>query len=358
MNEFLKRKVNTIFLMLGHECNLNCQYCLQHGITEEPLSHDINPDIYDFLEEISEGNNLRIQFYGGEPLLSWEDIQTVITELESRYLPIKYSMITNGKLLTEEVVNFCCKHNMNISVSWDGPNTLKTRGYDVLQDKRDLLLKVKRLCVSSVISAKNYPIEVLDAQQKFLDEYIAVNEKKCSLNCDLIFDTGIVPKSLLEFDWPRLEQEIHKLTKRYLLKITKDTPMDHAHFEFINEIYQRIKGYYKNTDSYEREQNRTVCCCRNGYTTLNLGLDGNLYTCHNSSQKLGHISDNYYEYLLRVAATDNTTENMKICRDCFALPYCNAGCKLVYDRELFCKLRQTIYKAFADELIKAGVENA
>ena len=358
MNKFLRRKVNIIFLMLGHECNLNCEYCLQHGITEEPLSHEINSDIYDFIEEMSEGNNFHIQFYGGEPLLFWKDIQNVVAELEIRYLPIRCSIITNGKLLTEDIVDFCNKHGINISISWDGPNVLQTRGYDVIQDKHDLLLKVKRLCISSVISAKNYPLEILDAQQRFLEDYMTVNKKVFNLNCDLIFNTGVVPKNLLEFDWARLEQEIRELTKRYLSKMTKDISMDHAHFEFINDIYQRVKKYYQDTNVYESEQNRTTCCCGNGYTVLNLGLNGSLYICHNSSQKAGHIKDNYHDYILKVMAADPTKENMQYCKDCFALPYCNAGCKLVKDRKLYCKLRQTIYKAFTDELIKAGVKDA
>ena len=28
MSKFLKRKVHTVFLMLGNNCNMNCKYCL------------------------------------------------------------------------------------------------------------------------------------------------------------------------------------------------------------------------------------------------------------------------------------------------------------------------------------------
>jgi MoaA/NifB/PqqE/SkfB family radical SAM enzyme len=54
--KYLKRNINTVFLMLGNSCNMNCAYCLQHPLVHKPLTREVNPEIYDFLEEISQEN--------------------------------------------------------------------------------------------------------------------------------------------------------------------------------------------------------------------------------------------------------------------------------------------------------------
>ena len=106
--KYLRRNINTVFLMLGNSCNMNCAYCLQHPLVHKPLTKDVNPEIYDFLEEISRENArpLHLQFYGGEPLLYFGTIQEVTKEIEKRKLPMTFGIITNGRALTDEMVRF------------------------------------------------------------------------------------------------------------------------------------------------------------------------------------------------------------------------------------------------------------
>lgn len=51
--KYLRRNINTVFLMLGNSCNMNCAYCLQHPLVHKPLTGEVNPEIYDFLEEVA-----------------------------------------------------------------------------------------------------------------------------------------------------------------------------------------------------------------------------------------------------------------------------------------------------------------
>ena len=52
MGRFLKRRIHTVFLMLGNSCNMNCRYCLQHPLVNRQLTEKINPVIYDFLKNV------------------------------------------------------------------------------------------------------------------------------------------------------------------------------------------------------------------------------------------------------------------------------------------------------------------
>jgi uncharacterized protein len=106
--KYLKRNINTVFLMLGNSCNMNCAYCLQHPLVHKPLTREVNPEIYDFLEEISQENSrpLHLQFYGGEPLLYFGTIQEVVAAVKKRKLNMTFGIITNGRALTDEMVRF------------------------------------------------------------------------------------------------------------------------------------------------------------------------------------------------------------------------------------------------------------
>lgn len=131
--KYLRRNINTVFLMLGNSCNMNCAYCLQHPLVHKALTREVNPEIYDFLEEISQENPrpLHLQFYGGEPLLYFGTIQEVVAAVKKRKLNMTFGIITNGRALTDEMVRFFNAWNFTVCVSWDGPHVKETRGYDV-----------------------------------------------------------------------------------------------------------------------------------------------------------------------------------------------------------------------------------
>jgi uncharacterized protein len=52
--KYVRRNINTVFLMLGNSCNMNCAYCLQHPLVHKALTREVNPEIYDFLEEVTQ----------------------------------------------------------------------------------------------------------------------------------------------------------------------------------------------------------------------------------------------------------------------------------------------------------------
>ena len=77
MSKYLNIDIDTIFIMLGDKCNFNCKYCMQVNYEREQITNDINGDIFKFIEELSDSNNdrpLRLHFYGGEPLLYFNNM--------------------------------------------------------------------------------------------------------------------------------------------------------------------------------------------------------------------------------------------------------------------------------------------
>lgn len=346
--KYLRRNINTVFLMLGNSCNMNCAYCLQHPLVHKALTREVNPEIYDFLEEVAQENDrpFHLQFYGGEPLLYFGIIKNVVTELEKRKIPLTFGIITNGRALTDEMVRFFNARNFTVCVSWDGPHVKETRGYDVFSvpETRERILALEHLCLSAVLSAKAYPREVLQAFQKISEEYSAIHGYQIAVNLDEIMDTGLPKKNLLDIDYSRVKWEMTVMALQFLDGFGKRVSPDRYTEEaYIRQLFHALKEFYL---TGKGKWTRYTAACGNGLTVLNLDLQGNFYPCHNTSRKAGTIQDGYFTYLQRILAGDHTHEHRKECLSCTALAFCQGGCKLVGDKarkESYCRLKRAVF---------------
>ena len=130
----LKNKVKKITLQVTQNCNLRCGYCSYSGKYEQrthtnnKMSFELMKKSVDFLMEHSVDvlEPVNIGFYGGEPLLEFENIKKIIAYIGEEYpdKQIVYSMTTNGTLLNDSVLEFLTDHTFNIMISLDGPKEI------------------------------------------------------------------------------------------------------------------------------------------------------------------------------------------------------------------------------------------
>jgi uncharacterized protein len=85
----------------------------------------------------------RIEFWGGEPLLYFRKLEQLVPTLDRRYPDAEFRMVTNGSLLTEEIVNFIARYDIYTIVSHDGPGQ-HLRGADPFDDPH-LALRLRML---------------------------------------------------------------------------------------------------------------------------------------------------------------------------------------------------------------------
>ena len=352
--KFLARKVRTIFIMLGNSCNLNCVYCLQHPLVHHQIAKDINPEIYDFIRQVTEendGNSVNLRFYGGEPLLYFNQIKEIVEHTKD-ISNIHYSIITNGKLIDDEIVKFFNDNKVSVAISWDGKNVLKTRKFNAFDSTKPLRRRIMRLnvlCVSGVISSEMYPIELLDSMQEIVDQYYALNGTNCFVNLDEVFDTGFEDSCryiIDDLDLDRIYNEMEYLTNEYIDSLSNDKQTSERNVRniYIGSLVNQVKYYIDHTDEV---LGRSICNCGNGYSTLNMDLDGKLYPCHNTSEFIGTIKDDYFNYLAKVISLDNTKKRIdERCKHCPVLGICNGGCKLITDKVLddtYCNFKKAMY---------------
>ena len=356
VSKYLNREINTVFIVLGHACNNQCVYCMQHDITTKQVNTDINPDILDFLVEInnSQKRNLHLQFFGGEPLIYFEAIEKIVKELEKQDKKFDYSIISNGKALTDKMVRFFNLYNFHFALSWDGYNSIFTRTCDVLNDPslRKRFLKLKNFGISAVASAYSYPRDFIEACIPFSEEYSAIHGNDIYLNIDQLFDMGIHDRSLFNFDCDKIADQMRVMTENYL-GIKKDPTLNsHLYDLYISSLIETI-NYRNKKDILVDISNYPYC--GNGYSTLNLDLQGNLYACHNTNIKLGTIYSNYFDYLNKVLSFDTTRNNKETCIKCSAYAICYGGCPLMTPeirQETYCPLK----KAFFTPVIETYME--
>jgi uncharacterized protein len=140
--------MKTLLVVLSEKCNLNCTYC---GV-DKWSKKTIDPYLY--LEEFRKlrasypDETIKIDFFGGEPLLQIDLIKIILDEVKKDG-NIKLFMPTNGLLLDEDKADFLVENNIEVSISFDGlwqdTNRLQLNGKPTLErffEKRDMFKRL------------------------------------------------------------------------------------------------------------------------------------------------------------------------------------------------------------------------
>ncbi len=112
-------------------CNLHCKYCAAggNGSYGDPIKRivvaETVPALAAFIAKVPRGEDFRLTFLGGEPLLYPEGIQVLADEAqrlgEAHGVRVLFTLVTNGTLLTSGNVDLIKRFKMDVTVSIDGP---------------------------------------------------------------------------------------------------------------------------------------------------------------------------------------------------------------------------------------------
>lgn len=125
--EIYENKLVLTILPTG-KCNFNCSYCLEseQDFSRNRMTKQSQDAILKFVQKnISKYHDLRIAWFGGEPLLEAQIIDDLSKKLiqicNSRHITYSASTITNGYLLTPKVFNTLYKQKLyNYMITVDG----------------------------------------------------------------------------------------------------------------------------------------------------------------------------------------------------------------------------------------------
>ncbi len=110
-------------LALTHRCNLRCAYCYAGAKSDRTMSLETARKALDLAFEYPH-EHVRIAPFGGEPLLEAALLDAIATEAGQRAeragKKVRFTMTTNGTMLTDENLEMLRGHGFRIVVSLDG----------------------------------------------------------------------------------------------------------------------------------------------------------------------------------------------------------------------------------------------
>lgn len=339
------RKCNRVFIILGDECNMGCRYCIQHPIIHRQRKVELNPDVIKWIDDLAALSDemLTVCFFGGEPLLYFDAIKKIVGF--HKQTNIQYRMITNGRALTREMVDFFNSHHVYLNISWDGDNVKETRGYDVFDRERgnwDNLMALDSLGVNAVISSKTYPYDALKAMQRIDDAYYELHRSHIYVHTDFIFGCNLPDPSMADIDYDKLKRQMEAILEEYdrYVRGGKADPCIVQWMAFYLEGYLWAMSH--DASPY----------CQNGREILNVDIKGNLYFCHNTRDLIGTIYSNTDRYTARVDALErNVGAQKERCSKCYSQKMCRMCCKLIPPDKLedhYCRLRREAFRPIVD----------
>ncbi len=146
-------KITNIELILTNDCCCACDYCWTSRGDRRAMTRDVARDALDFQMAASGSQKqLRILFFGGEPLLEFDLLRFVVetgSEMaRSAGKSIGFDMTTNGIPLDEEMLGFLSEHGIKLLLSIDGTRSVHDKhrpmrdgsaSYDQIMGKIPLL---------------------------------------------------------------------------------------------------------------------------------------------------------------------------------------------------------------------------
>ncbi len=344
----LANLLNLVF-EITERCNLNCAYCFygdDYSEHDERLNNDLHIDdakvLNNFLtSKWTSKNNFSISkiihvgFYGGEPLLNFKFIKTIVRYLKTienkTQLKFRFVMTSNSVLL-DKYMDFLVKHDFLLTISLDGDKYANS--YRTFKNKKESFNKVLE---NIKLLQKKYPSyfnkrvsfnAVLHDRNEYLNTFRFI---KNNFNKSV---RGSTVNPLISNDKFKHRIKQFNLNKKDELQcfLASGEPLHYNmflrnysefHFEDYDDVYYfEQKKYYFPTGTcrpfskrlFVTEKGKVLPCETIGHqfalgTVINKKVELD-------SQK---IADTYNAYFNEIRKRCNTCYRVKFCTECLFL---------------------------------------
>jgi uncharacterized protein len=308
----------SIILAMNLDCNLACPYCFEGSRRgRHYLSADTAANVIAFIDKNLAGRDeLRIGFYGGEPLLSIDLVEDIAGRLknmaEKRGVKFSFSLTTNGTLLTPAFVKRLKPLGLDTAaVTIDGPEAIHNVSRPFVSGAGSFNAIIKN------IRAVCEEIDI-DIGGNFSEE----NYGEFPRLLDYLLEQGITPDKVksVKFD-PVLKERSGIVSPDFVggcLRINEPWLFEAGVF-LRNEI---IKHGFPTGSVVP-----TICAIeRKGMYIIN--YDGSIYKCPGMigqpEFKVGDVAGGVGDYS---GSHDMDNWKNEECMGCVYLPLCFGGCR-------------------------------
>jgi len=324
--------IKALCLHMAHDCNLRCGYCFAgdgtynvNDIDRGLMPLEVGKKALDFLIENS-GNrrNLEVDFFGGEPMLNFDTVKALVAygrawEIEAGK-KFRFTLTTNGALLSEEAHNYINQNFDNVVLSLDGRPAV----HDKMRKLRDgsgsyshIMPKVKAFTDSR--NHENYYVRGTFTRHN-MDFAADVMHLADAGFKHISVEPVVAPQeadySLREEDLPILFEEYEKLAESLLERERAGEGVHFFHFEMDLTagpcLAKRVTG------------------CGAGSEYLAVTPSGQLYPCHqfvgDENFRIGDLDTGIIKHEMIADFSKCHVFTKPECAVCWAKYYCSGGC--------------------------------
>ena len=346
------------------QCNFACDYCFQgdHGDYNKfaaKMSLDTARQVALWVErrlDEVKPEKFHLTLFGGEPLLNlpvgYYLAERVHGMCAERGIPQSLSIITNGLLLTPEVVDRLLPYGLyGVKITLDGDRDTHNRMRPLRgrQGTFDRIIEnVRRVAPKVPItiggnfdesSWESYP-ELLRflKEQEFADRIVKINFKPIIKAPEPEAQKGIIPLTVVGANnKPLAGTCMTSAGAGAGAGRASSTPCDSCHF--MDEKMSYLREETRNAGFYTLDGVHMGPCeihRRHAYT---IGPEGSLYACPgftgDNAESTGHIERADDEWRRAAAARfERLSPHKEECGDCSVIPVCGGGCSMAAHTEL------------------------
>jgi len=346
----LNKRLSHMILDITWDCNFACKYCKYSGIyrgervnTEIYMSKEIIEKALLFLKNhSSESERLSIGFYGGEPLLAFENIKYAVFLAEKIFTSkeIRFSLTTNGSLLLrKEIRRFLREHDFSVNVSIDGPKEIHDR-YRVNRLGRPTfnfilrgLRAFKQESPEYFMKKVGYIVTLtppfnLDLVMDFLNEWDCKTDGPIFVSLVDPYETDFYKRFSTEV-LASFDKQLDELIEESL---KKDIPEGKIN-EFLHQFLYKDLFIYHNSPKGNLSKELFIGgFCIPGYDRTFVTPDGSIYPCERVHYhlKIGDIFDGFN--FKRIKEIIEEVEHLKNenCLECPIARLCNICYTSIY----------------------------
>jgi uncharacterized protein len=331
------RLIRHLKIQLGLSCNYSCDYCSQRFVERAPETS--KKDIDAFIAKLSnllfdERQGLRIELWGGEPLVYWKTMQPLTLALKEKFKGwIKspsFLMITNGSLLTPAICDWLYDQGFNVAISHDAMGQ-SVRGPDPLTDpkQRKIILDFYRRMRPEGRISFNSMLHASNTSRKAIHEWFVAltNDPDVPLGEGSLVDS---------YDEGGYENSLRTKAEHFAFRQQSFNDVYNTGGAIgFGSVLEKIDGFTRSVLSHRPSVSLGQKCGMDNVHTIAVDLRGNVITCQNvsavqtsmngESHRAGHIDD--VENVTVRTATH--WANRPACSDCPVLHLCQGSCMFV-----------------------------
>lgn len=307
-------------------CNMNCIYCFENQ-TKDKNTNLLIPERVDVIKELidlfsADIDCLDYVFFGGEPLLNLDYVETISEYIIRRYpqITVNFSFTSNGTLINDRFIALCRKyHFKEIRVTIDGISNVHNSRRVMKNGGNSyglIIENIKKLCqntdirtiINTVVdedNANSYMDMVVDLVHH-LGEYIMSDEPK------VIFNVGTLCHPLYDTDH----------TKEKGMTNSSGSPLYYALSEKLIRLGATITSPFYSAH-----------CMNSSEKAFTVAPSGDIYKCVTGVGSKRFLLTTYNEFLnnplmlIQKNISQIEQSHRSQCLTCDYLTMCNGGCK-------------------------------